>query len=117
MESFAEDGSKYRVMEELAGEVQGLLEDLGQSGFDTIHDSTLEGLRKAAELTEQYGMAYLSGLLSGLEEEACASRHRMDKERGRMTRLYTDILEYLFLCGEKAAYDRGMDYYCGNMRE
>ena len=103
--------TKYEVMEDLAGETGSLLEDLYQSGFDTVHDSTLKDIRKNAELTGQYGMQYLSKLLADMAEEIEISRHRMEKQPARLTELYVNVSEYLYLAGQEAAYDRGKNYY------
>jgi len=105
--------SRYEIMEDITGEVLSLAEDLYQSGFDTVHDSTWQDIRKAAGLTEQYGMKYLSGLLSGLAEEIAAGRHRMERNAAPMAKLYTEINEYLYICRQKNAYDKGADYYAG----
>lgn len=109
--------SKYDVMEEILENISGMMEDLVQSGFDTVHDGTLEELRKGAQLTEQYGMAHLSGLLSQLYEEASAGRHRMEKKTSQMVQLYTQITEYLYLAQQKTAYDRGLAYYSNTYNE
>ena len=103
--------SKFEVMEEITDQVFGLTEDLYQSGFDTVHEATLKGLQKAADLTGQYGMTYLAELLREITEEISAGRHRMEKQTGRMAELYTKISEYLSLCRQKTAYDRGFNYY------
>ncbi len=103
--------TKYQVMEDITEEIQSLLEDLYQSGFDTVHDSTLREIQKAADLTAQYGMEYLSGLLAGMAEEITATRHQMKRKTGAMAGLYADINEYLYLCRQKTAYDRGAEYY------
>ena len=103
--------SKYQVMEELTGEIQGLAEELYQSGFTTVHDATLQGLKKAAGLTEQYGMEYLSGMLRKLAEEIEKSRHQMEKSLCTMAELYAALDEYLYLCRQKTAYDRGAENY------
>lgn len=105
--------SRYEIMEDITGEVLSLAEDLYQSGFDTVHDSTWQDIRKAAELTEQYGMKHLSKLLSGLAEEIAAGRHRMERNAAPMAKLYTEINEYLYICRQKITYDRGADYYTG----
>ncbi len=102
---------KYQVVEEISEEVKSLMEDLYQSGFYTVHDSTLKDIGKAAELTESYGMKYLSEQLSELSQEITAGRHRMKRQNGRMAELYTGINEYVYLCRQKTAYDRGWDYY------
>ena len=103
--------SKYEVIEDLTAEIVSLMEDLYQSGFDTVHDSTLKDIQNTAKLTEQYGMAYLSELLSGMAEEISLSRHRMERKTASMAGLYTNVSEYLYLCRQKTAYDRGKNYY------
>jgi len=107
--------TKYEAMEDLTAEAASLMEDLYQSGFDTVHDSTLKDIQKAAELTGQYGMAYLSELLSAMAEEISLSRHRMERKTASMAGLYTNVSEYLYLCRQKTAYDRGESYYCNSV--
>lgn len=106
-----EHKSKYEVVDELAEEVLGLMEDLYQSGFDTVHDTTLRDMEKAAQLAGQYGCASLARLLSGLYEGISAGRHQMEKQTGPVAELYVRINEYLYLCRQKTAYDRGLEYY------
>ncbi len=103
--------SRHEAMEQLTEEVLGLMEDLYQSGFDTVHDSTLQGMEKMAAKTGQYGMQYLSELLRQLAEEISESRHRMKQKTEQMAELYTKINEYLYICRQKTAYDRGLEYY------
>lgn len=103
--------SKYEVIEEISGEILELVTDFYQSGFETVHDSTLRETLKYAKSVAQYGMQYLSDLLSGLAKEAEQNCHRMEKDLSAMAGLYTDINEYLYLCRQKLAYDRGEHYY------
>lgn len=111
MDHSGEHRSKYEVMDQIAETVLGLMEDLCQSGFDTVHDATLKEIRQAAEKTEQFGMTYLSELLTEFYEEISAGRHRMETQTAGMTEIYTNINEYLYICQRKTAYDRGLDYY------
>ena len=111
MDHSGEHRSKYEVMDQITENILGLMEDLYQSGFDTVHDATLKDIQRAAERTGQYGMAYLSGLLTDLCAEISAGRHRMERQTARMTEIYTDINEYLYICRRKTAYDRGLNYY------
>lgn len=103
--------SKYEAVEAIADEVLGLMEELYQSGFDTVHDSTLQRLERAAKRTGQYGMKYLSELLQELAGKISAARHQMEKNTAELAELYTKINEYLYYCRQKAAYDRGMEQY------
>ena len=43
---------KEEVFANLLDDVDNLLEELFQSGYDTIHDSTMQALQRAAEETE-----------------------------------------------------------------
>ena len=101
----------FLVIEDLAGEIRSLMEELYQSGFAAVHDSTLEELQKTANLSAQYGMQYLSELLGALSGKIEANRHRMRQEIAPLAELYTKIDEYLYICIQKTAYDRGESYY------
>jgi len=117
MEKNENHKSQYIAVWELLEEVAELLEDLCQSGFDTVHDSTLAGIERAAKQTGQYGMEYLSEQLKHLAEEIAAGRHQMTRNSGELAERYTKSWEYLHLCRQKAAYDRGMDYYSDACKE
>lgn len=106
-----ESGSKFTAVGEIAGDVFELMEELYQSGFDTVHDTTLQSLEKSVIRTRQYGMKYLSGLLDQLADEISAGRHRMEKRTAQMAELYTEINEYLYLCEQKVTYDQGREQY------
>ena len=98
--------NKEEVLGELLEEVKSLLGELCQSGFDTVHDSTLKGTEKMADLTRQYGMAHLSDMLGELTEGICLRRHRLKKDQDMLAGVYARLNEYLYLCEEKLAYDR-----------
>ncbi len=95
----------------LLGDVENLLEELFQSGFDTVHDSTLEAMENMTELTKQYGMAYLSELLGALTKGLALRRHQLEKSEDKMAEFYAKLNEYVYLCKEKTACDRGRNYY------
>lgn len=109
--------SEYDSKEEAVGalleQVDRIIEELYQSGFDTIHDSTLEELEKVCRLTKQYGMEYLFDLLGELFKGVSMRRHRIGKRaEDGMGGVYTKISEYLYLGMEQVEYDRGYQYYC-----
>lgn len=103
--------SKEEVLETLLEDVGNLLEELCQSGFDTVHDSTMESLRDMTGLTGQYGMAYLSDMLGKLTEGLALRRHQMGRGDDGLAGIYAKLNEYLYLCREKTACDRGSCYY------
>ena len=102
---------KEEALEELVADVQEQLEDLFQSGFDTVHDSTLEELDSIKSLCMQYGMTHLSHLLGSLVDKIVARRHRTKAEADDLARVYADLQEYLYICREKITYDRTAGYY------
>lgn len=103
--------TKEEVLEVLLLDVQAQLEDLFQSGFDTVHDSTLEELRDMVGLTKQYGMTRLSYLLEQLTAGIEMRRHRATREADNLAGIYAQLEEYLYICKGKIAYDRGAGYY------
>ncbi len=103
--------SKEEVLSTLLEDVMSLLEDLLQSGFDTVHDSTLEEIKKMTDITKQYGMTYLSDLLQKLSTGLNNRRHQITRQEDNLAEVYTTLNEYLYLCLEKIAYDRGRSYY------
>lgn len=113
MDIAGDSRSKYAAVGDVAEEVLELMTELYQSGFDTVHDSTIQGLEQAVIKTQRYGMKYLSERLEELTGEISASRHQMERKTAQMAELYAKINEYLFLCRQKAAYDRGMEKYAG----
>lgn len=102
---------KEEALEAVLSDAANLLEDLYQSGFDTVHDSTLEALNKMTGRASSYGMELLSDLLSQLANGLAMRRHRMDKEADSLTHVYTMLNQYMELCREKIERDKGIRYY------
>ena len=103
--------NQFDAVEEIFDEVGRLIEDICQSGFDTVHKDTLRRLEEAAELTQQYGMEYLSQLTTQLHEKLAMRRHQMKNDEDGAALLFAAINEYLYICRQKAAYDRAAKYY------
>ncbi len=102
---------KEDYFEELFTEIGSLLEDLGQSGFHTVHDSTLQELKEKGETAAWCGMRHLSGLLLALQEELSRNRHEIRTTDSLSAKYYTELIRYIDLGREKAAYDKGKNYY------
>lgn len=100
--------------EEFFTEIDSILEDLCQSGFHTVHDSTLQELEEKADTAAQCGMKHLSELLGGLRKELFNNRHRISAAKSAdslSSKYFTKLIEYTKLGMEKTAYDRGKNYY------
>lgn len=105
------DMSKETALLELISDVSLLMENFFQSGFDTVHDSSIAELEKAVKTTAQYGMEFLSGLLEKLLELVCARRHKTRSEPDKMAEIYVQIVEYLYVAKSRISYDAGKVYY------
>ncbi|MDE5698223.1 MAG: hypothetical protein K2I96_12575 [Lachnospiraceae bacterium] len=102
---------KEEALEQLLSDVENLLEDLYQSGFDTVHDSTLEALDSMVRRTAAYGMELLSELLSQLTGGLTMRRHQMEKKEDALVRVYTQLYRYVSACRGKIECDKGVRYY------
>lgn len=102
---------KEEAVKNLLADAEMIMEELFQSGFNTVHDSTIDALKEITKRTEQFGMAYLSHLLGTIEEGITMRRHKMTKEADRLVETFTKLSEYLYLCRQQIAYNSGQTYY------
>lgn len=102
---------KEEALQVLLSDVENLLEDLYQSGFDTVHDSTLSELNHRTKQTAAYGMELLSGLLAQLSDGLAMRRHQMEKPADNLANLYAQLCWYISLCLDKIEIDKVAAYY------
>ena len=95
--------SKEDALHQLLSDLLNLMEDLYQSGFDTVHDSTLKALDAMAETTAAYGMAFLSELLVQLADGLKMRRHQIQAQgtQDGLAGIYTRLSQYIELCMDK----------------
>jgi len=105
--------SKEDALHQLLSDLLNLMEDLYQSGFDTVHDSTLKALDAMAETTAAYGMAFLSELLAQLVDGLKMRRHQIQAQgtQDGLAGIYTRLSQYIELCMDKIELDKGIGYY------
>ena len=103
--------SREEAIQQLLYDVESLIEDLYQSGFDTVHDSTLKALQNMQKQTVAYGMQLLSDMLLQLTDGLIMRRHRIKKEEDSLIDIYTEVNQYICLCKEKIECDKGVHYY------
>lgn len=93
------------ALKELLEEIEALMEEVYQSGFCAVFDSTLEAMARSAELTLQYGLESLSGMLQKLQNGLVMRRHQTGKDEDGMAKVYGTAIEYLYLCEKKLELD------------
>lgn len=108
---------KREALGMLLEDAANLMEELFQSGFDTVHDSTMASLTDMEKSAGQYGMQYLADMLGELAKGLSMRRHRLERKKDNLAELYTRFNEYLYLCGKKVAYDKGLCIYEGEGKE
>ena len=109
---YSENREAY--FEEFFIDINSVLEDLCQSGFHTVHDSTLQELKEKGDTAAQCGMQYLSDLLLSLQEELSQRRHNISDDKNTDTLIaeyYVKLIEYIEHGRKKTAYDKGKNYY------
>lgn len=102
---------KEETLEAVLSDVENLLEDLYQGGFDTVHDSTLEALNNMVRRTSAYGMELLSDLLLQLNNGLAMRRHQMENGADSLISVYAKLNQYTQFCKEKIERDKGIRYY------
>ncbi|MDE6365270.1 MAG: hypothetical protein K2O40_05675 [Lachnospiraceae bacterium] len=109
MEKFSREDALQQVL----ADVENLMEDLYQSGFDTVHDSTLKSFDAMAEHTAAYGMDLLSELLTQLVGGLKMRRHQIQGQgtQDGLAGIYTKLSLYIDLCKDKIELDKGIGYY------
>lgn len=85
--------------------ITGVLADLFQSGFMTVHDSTLGELEAAVSRAEQYGMEALSAMLTELLAELKQQRHQVHGQSRNLYDVYGKLNQYLFVCVKRLEVD------------
>lgn len=87
-------------------QVTDILSDLFQSGFQTVHDSTLKEMEAAAARGRQYGMDTLASLLTQLQESLQKQRHQMMGEDRSPYAVYGTLNQYVYLCKKRLETDQ-----------
>lgn len=105
--------SREDALQRLLSDIKNLMEDLYQSGFDTVHDSTLKSFDAMAKQTAAYGMELLSALLTQLADGLKMRRHQIQAQgtQDGLAGIYTRLSQYIELCMDKIELDKGIGYY------
>ncbi len=106
----------FDALHQVLADAGSLLEELYQSGLDTVHDSTLEGLSRMGKLVGQYGLSKLAKMLARLADGAAMRRHRLERKEDDLMGVYASACEYLYLCRKKVEIDKGWEYYKGRQK-
>lgn len=86
---------------DLIQEIENVMNDLLLSGFNTIHDYTLNEMKKLGQLCESYGMIYPSSIINNLVSDLTKKRHNFDFDYSTVIEDYFKLNKYLILCRKR----------------
>lgn len=111
----AMDAGPQEALLSILKETEDVLGDLYQVGLDTVQDTILRRIKESGELTETYGMEYLSKELLGLAEQITMERHGMKKTEesaeGSIIGRFMELCDYIYIGQKKVMYDKAEGYY------
>lgn len=107
------DSESIAMVKMVTQEASSLMEEICQSGLNTVHDSTLEAMDRLRDAAESFGLSGLSRQLAGLREGIDMRRHQTVRTEDEMAALYGKINQYLILCRQRIMWDEANEYYRG----
>ncbi len=107
---------QYDAVDKVYDMVCKQLEDICQSGFDTVQEDTLKQLHNLVQLVQQYGMDYLSELLEKLYQSIAPRRHQFEQKEEGTVLMFALLNQYLYVCRQQIEYDRAAAYYSQDQR-
>lgn len=93
--------NKYEELLELINRIQENLVDLFSSGFNAVHDSTLNELKKLSSLCESFGLSFGNESLEKIYEKLMSKRHVFEFNYSECVEEYCKLNEYVVRCKQK----------------
>ncbi|BCJ94277.1 hypothetical protein acsn021_18460 [Anaerocolumna cellulosilytica] len=90
---------------EVVTNTRKLFTELFTSGFLSIHDSTLEALKRTADICSQCGLTFGGEKLMELWVEIRGLRHQLNQDFSKTMELYCTLEKYFVLCQNKLELD------------
>lgn len=82
-------------------ELEQICFQIFQSGFASVHDTTLQELKTHSKEAEDYGLFFASKTMYELLEILEGSRHQFSTDYTKAVILFGHLEEYLFWCLKK----------------
>lgn len=105
------ENSEYNLLLDLITEVKQEMADLFQSGFATVHDTSIREMRNLSDVSEQYGLHTLSQMLSSLAELIETRRHTTSFDDTKLMDVMCKICRYVEICERRIRYENILKNY------
>ena len=96
-------------MNELLREAEGILNDLFESGLESVLDETMRRMKIAGEECENRGLHQAAADFKKLEELLKKKQHEMKFTPEPVMNVMWRLSEYISLCKEHVTYDNAMN--------
>lgn len=97
-------------MTEVLKEIGQTLDDLFQSGLQSVQDETLTRIEGLAKESEQMGLHLAARELETIYRKLNERYHQMVFDVEPVIKSMTELSTYLEYCREKASYDMAMEH-------
>ena len=92
---------KYNNMLDILNEMQSTMEEMLLSGFNRVHDVTLNELKNCAESFKNYGLKYGADIIKEIYESLEKKQHNFNFDYSECIRKYCILNEYYQVCRER----------------
>lgn len=96
-------------MTEILTEIRQTLDDLFQSGLQSVQDETLTRIESLAKESEQMGLHMAARELENIYQKLSQRYHQMVFDAEPVIKSMADLSAYLEYCREKASYDKAVE--------
>ena len=98
--------SEYDVILELISEIQNTLTQLLSSGFNAVHEYTIEELKRLKIDAESYNMHYAADVLEFLYGKLSEKRHNFEFNYSEYIEQFCKLNEYCIICKEQLEIEK-----------
>lgn len=103
--------SEYNLLLDLISDVGQEMSDLFQSGFATVHNTSIERIRNLSDVSERYGLHTLSQMLMPLAELIEARHHTTEFDDSKIMDVMCRICRYIEICERRIRYENILENY------
>lgn len=103
--------SEYDSLLELISDIGREIDDVFQSGFATVHESSVARIRSLSKVSESYGLHTAAQMLQTFSELIDIRRHSINFDDGKIMEVMCKINRYLEICERQIKYENILANY------
>lgn len=103
--------TEYDSLLELISDICREMDDIFQSGFATVHKSSVARIQELSKVSESYGLHTAAQMLEKLSEMIDLRRHSINFDDGKIMDIMCQINRYLEICEKRIKYENILANY------